>query len=333
MSQDQLVAEIKNIYAGLVMVESKCIEVDKAQSAKSCLNKTQLQGLIALHRALLHEDNEPFNSSSATSQDDELGAFCPKFLYDHGVLAASTVDYYHFCLLQKTILPALLVLWGVCWMFIIGGPGDLDPEKLNVPVSTFSPAPAAYDFLENSGPAYYELGLQSVLMPEPSTTGFDQHPTIDGLPFDDVGASIDPIYLVQAAPQDPYFLSFDALPRNSAGITEMSAKEDLTGVLPAAITPDPILQTYGDANNREPFNPMVNVASVGQGVQNTGGQKSTSYLHVRNASRHLQHPLLSTDIRQKRTRIQHPALKSRFHARTEAARGPREGLPSNVFTT
>lgn len=107
-------------------------------------------------------------------------------------------------------------------------------------------------------------------MPEPSTTGFDQHPTIDNLLFNDDGAGIDPIYLVQHAPQDPDFLSFDVLPRNSAGIVETSAKEDLTKVLPAAVTLDPIIQTYGDATRQEPFNPIANVALVSQGIQNTG---------------------------------------------------------------
>lgn len=33
ISQEQLVAEVKGIYAGLVMVESKCIEVDNNQSS------------------------------------------------------------------------------------------------------------------------------------------------------------------------------------------------------------------------------------------------------------------------------------------------------------
>ncbi|KAI1319057.1 hypothetical protein F5Y16DRAFT_418275 [Xylariaceae sp. FL0255] len=35
ISQEQLVAEVKGIYAGLVMVESKCIEVDNAQSSQT----------------------------------------------------------------------------------------------------------------------------------------------------------------------------------------------------------------------------------------------------------------------------------------------------------
>nr|RBR00444.1 hypothetical protein FVER53263_13852 [Fusarium verticillioides] len=173
-----------------------------------------------------------------------------------------------------TILPALLVLWGVCWMFILG-PGDLEPEKFKAPVPTFSPAPAAYDFFDNSDQAYYNFGLQSFFMPETSTTGFE-HPTIDSLPFDNDGAGVDPIYLVQAAPQDPVFLSFDVLPRNSAGIMEPSSKEGITEALPAAVTPDSILQSYGATNSQEPLNAMVNVASVDQGVQNTGVQKSTS---------------------------------------------------------
>ncbi|KAF5646026.1 hypothetical protein F52700_1975 [Fusarium sp. NRRL 52700] len=242
ISHEQLVAEVKGIYAGLVMVESKCIEVDNATSATGMLTPEEYRELLNASTQIIFEF--PNNMR-------------------------------HVCTTMPwTILPALLVLWGVCWMFAIR-PGDIEPEKFKAPVPTFSPA--TYDFFDNSGPAYYELGLQSVLIAEPSTTGLDQHPTIDSLLFDDGDANIDPIYLIQAAPQDPDFLSLDMLPRDSAGVTETSAKEDLTGPLPAAVTPDPILQTYRDANRHESFNPMVNVASVGQGVQNAGGQKSTSY--------------------------------------------------------
>ncbi|KAF4494923.1 hypothetical protein FAGAP_8964 [Fusarium agapanthi] len=304
ISQDQLVAEVKSIYAGLVMVETKCIEVDNARSATGIHAPEEWQELqqpIWFHgRKLLDENDGPLNLPSAkTSHAHELGAllsevslrspsFCrlnsrlqPLLQTTKGppscVRNASTQIIFefpnnmrHVCTTMPwTILPALLVLWGVCWMFIIG-PGDLEPEKYKAPLPTFSPAPAAYDFLDNSGSAYYELGLQSVLMPEPSTAGFDQHLTIDSLLFNDDGVSIDPIYSVQAAPQDPDFLSLDVLQRNSVGIAETSAKEGLTGALPAAVTPDLILQTYGDTDRQEPFNPMVNVTSVGQGVQNTG---------------------------------------------------------------
>jgi len=33
MSHEQLVVEVKDIYAGLVMVEAKCIDIDERQSA------------------------------------------------------------------------------------------------------------------------------------------------------------------------------------------------------------------------------------------------------------------------------------------------------------
>jgi hypothetical protein len=35
ISQEQLEAEVKGLYAGLVMVESKCIEVDNQQSLQN----------------------------------------------------------------------------------------------------------------------------------------------------------------------------------------------------------------------------------------------------------------------------------------------------------
>lgn len=67
ISQEQLVAEVKGIYAGLVMVEAKCIEVDNKQAAlaqadgsHTRLNNEQWQALIALHRTLLHEHHDFF---------------------------------------------------------------------------------------------------------------------------------------------------------------------------------------------------------------------------------------------------------------------------------
>lgn len=65
ISQEQLVAEVESIYAGLVMVEAKCIEVDSALStqgdgANTKLNNEEWQALIALHRTLLHEFHDFF---------------------------------------------------------------------------------------------------------------------------------------------------------------------------------------------------------------------------------------------------------------------------------
>lgn len=59
ISHDQLIIEVKGIYAGLVMVEAKCIDIDERQSAaaqekdpskKVHLKNDQWQSLIALHK-------------------------------------------------------------------------------------------------------------------------------------------------------------------------------------------------------------------------------------------------------------------------------------------
>ncbi|KAH0443537.1 hypothetical protein CcaCcLH18_00850 [Colletotrichum camelliae] len=72
ISQEQLVAEVKGIYAGLVMVESKCIEVDNAQSSTSkttpMFNNEGWQALAAIMRrkhSELHHGSSPSQSSSA----------------------------------------------------------------------------------------------------------------------------------------------------------------------------------------------------------------------------------------------------------------------------
>lgn len=60
ISQEQLAAEVKGIYAGLVMVEAKCINIDAAQAAdpRSQLGSEQWQALHALHRTLLYEHHD-----------------------------------------------------------------------------------------------------------------------------------------------------------------------------------------------------------------------------------------------------------------------------------
>ncbi|KAI0837795.1 hypothetical protein F5Y06DRAFT_270243 [Hypoxylon sp. FL0890] len=92
ISQEQLIAEVKGIYAGLVMVESKCIEVDNAQSTQ---NETQLddeqwQALIALHRTLLHEHHDFFLASQHPSASPALRRLASKYsmparMWRHGI--------------------------------------------------------------------------------------------------------------------------------------------------------------------------------------------------------------------------------------------------------
>lgn len=81
ISQEQLVAEVKGIYAGLVMVESKCIEVDNQQSNKTepVLNDEQWQALIALHRTLLHEHHDFFLASQHPSASPSLRRLASKY--------------------------------------------------------------------------------------------------------------------------------------------------------------------------------------------------------------------------------------------------------------
>lgn len=92
ISQPQLVAEVKGIYTGLVMVESKCIDVDTAQADASAktLTDEQWQALIALHRALLHEHHDFFLASQHPSASQALKRLALKYsmparMWRHGI--------------------------------------------------------------------------------------------------------------------------------------------------------------------------------------------------------------------------------------------------------
>lgn len=114
ISQEQLVAEVKGIYAGLVMVEGKCIQVDlkQAQLAKEAqpgtqpkLNNEQYQALIALHRTLLHEHHDFFLASQHPSATPAVRRLAVKYamparLWRHGI--------HSFLELLRNRLPASL---------------------------------------------------------------------------------------------------------------------------------------------------------------------------------------------------------------------------------
>jgi hypothetical protein len=99
ISQEQLVAEVKGIYAGLVMVEGKCIQVDAKQAALAReappgtqpeLNNEQWQALIALHRTLLHEHHDFFLASQHPSATPAVRRLAIKYamparLWRHGI--------------------------------------------------------------------------------------------------------------------------------------------------------------------------------------------------------------------------------------------------------
>ncbi|KAA8907426.1 hypothetical protein FN846DRAFT_946959 [Sphaerosporella brunnea] len=98
ISPEQLIAEVKGIYAGLIMVEAKCCEVDAKQhraalETEGCqptLNNEQWQALIALHRTLLHEHHDFFLASQHPSASPSLKKLAQKYhmparMWRHGI--------------------------------------------------------------------------------------------------------------------------------------------------------------------------------------------------------------------------------------------------------
>ena len=86
ISQEELVAEVQGIYAGLVMVEAKCIEVEKrkaeleqAEGERAMLSNEQWQALIALHRTLLHEHHDFFLAAQHPSASPALRSLAQKY--------------------------------------------------------------------------------------------------------------------------------------------------------------------------------------------------------------------------------------------------------------
>ena len=80
ISQEQLLAEVERIFAGLEVVEAKCMKVDKKLAlhiqngarAKLKLNNEQWQALIGLHQTLLYEHHDFLLASQHPSATSEL---------------------------------------------------------------------------------------------------------------------------------------------------------------------------------------------------------------------------------------------------------------------
>ncbi|KAK2791023.1 hypothetical protein FQN53_007212 [Emmonsiellopsis sp. PD_33] len=91
ISIDLLIEEVRGIYAGLVMVEKKCIEIDQQVSrAEESLSAEQWRALIALHRGLLHEHHDFFLASQHPSASPALRRLATKYamparMWRHGI--------------------------------------------------------------------------------------------------------------------------------------------------------------------------------------------------------------------------------------------------------
>ncbi|TAQ85589.1 hypothetical protein B7494_g6095 [Chlorociboria aeruginascens] len=106
-SQEQLVAKVKGTYAGLVMIEAKCIKVDDKPNSgtQPKLNNEQWQVLLALHRTLLPEYHDFFLASQHPSASLALRGLASKYamptrMWRHGI--------YSFLELLRHRLPASL---------------------------------------------------------------------------------------------------------------------------------------------------------------------------------------------------------------------------------
>lgn len=80
ITEDQLIKEVRGIYTGLVMVEKKCIEIDRRQAeSKAELVKHQWQSLVAVHRTLLYEHHDFFLASQHPSAGPVLKTLAEKY--------------------------------------------------------------------------------------------------------------------------------------------------------------------------------------------------------------------------------------------------------------
>ena len=108
ISHDQLVIEVKGIYADLVMVEAKCIDTNEKQTAatqekdlskKIQLKNDQWQSLIALHKQLLHEHHDFFLASQHPAASPALSRLAAKYsmparMWRHGIHTFLEVSRY-----------------------------------------------------------------------------------------------------------------------------------------------------------------------------------------------------------------------------------------------
>ena len=94
ISHEQLVEEVKGIYAGLVMVDAKCIDTDDGQAKEAeeqvKLASEEWQALIALHKTLLHEHHDFFLASQHPSASPALSRLATKYsmparMWRHGI--------------------------------------------------------------------------------------------------------------------------------------------------------------------------------------------------------------------------------------------------------
>ncbi|KAG5992092.1 hypothetical protein E4U54_003742 [Claviceps lovelessii] len=89
VTREQLLSEVKGIYAGLVLLEAKCIEYDTNLRTVT-LNDNQYHALISLHQSLLHEHHDFYLASQHPAACDALQRIGAKYamparMWRHGI--------------------------------------------------------------------------------------------------------------------------------------------------------------------------------------------------------------------------------------------------------
>ncbi|KAF5535705.1 hypothetical protein FPHYL_13138 [Fusarium phyllophilum] len=149
-----------------------------------------------------------------------------------------------------TILPALLVLWGVCWMFIIGS-SQPEHEWRNAVDPMISPVPATYDFYADFHGIGIEEGLQGSVADDFDNRGYLSQDTLEELWPGDVQLMNDlihPLNFAQDTPQDPNFLIPDMMSRGDSESLELTA-QDTAEILSATPMKDSTLTACINTGN------------------------------------------------------------------------------------
>ena len=94
ISQEQLAAEVKGIYAGLVMVEAACMNIDaqKASQPNDGISTEQCRELFDQHRTLLYEHHDFFMATQYPSASPALLGLATEYsmparMWKHGIHA------------------------------------------------------------------------------------------------------------------------------------------------------------------------------------------------------------------------------------------------------
>ncbi|KAM5353677.1 hypothetical protein ACJ41O_000327 [Fusarium nematophilum] len=301
ISQDQLVTEVKGIFAGLVMVETICIEVDNAQScntdANSKLNNQQWLAMTQLSSSLLNIlgnnesafDNPKMELQEALGQIEAiLAGLQLRFRRKYDELSRKKGlmelvfefpdNIRHICTTMPwTISPVLVVLWGVCWMFIIG-PRDAGHEKPTATVPTIALSPATCGFHNDTVCTSTGAGHQSSVVPGFDHTEYGSLATIENSLYGDagiVGDQFGPLDFIWATPQGPNFLTAGVAMSGGLDNFELP-KEDFSRLaesVSSAIPPNPVPQACHGTDQQDSTGPAVNAVLTVNEDQETSSTK------------------------------------------------------------